>query len=268
MNHLPRELVRVATTAALALTTACGAGAGGTPSNSSSALASTFASAISSTGTLLCAPSQPQIDACSGMAAGDACTLTSAEGGATTAGTCRPTIDGAAVACAPNPPSPPQALVDACTGKASGDSCQATEPDGDTHDGVCVTARDGSTLVCGRVRTPPQAAIDACASSAAGDACTLTRPDGDTITGVCSLGPASTGPLACARAQELRPSATTACAGLEPGAACSIGERWRETVPGTCVTPAEGGEAVCIVACPDLGGSFRCGPGPEGDGHH
>jgi hypothetical protein len=272
LNRLPRELTMAAGAAALALVTACGAGAGATTSsNTSSALAAAFASAISSTGTLLCAPSQAQIDACTSKNAGDACTLTSTDGGTTTDGTCRKTIDGATVACAPNPRSPPQALVDACTGKASGDACQATEPDGDVHDGVCVTARDGSALVCGRVHTPPQAAIDACASSAAGDACTFTGREGKTVTGVCSLGPASTGPRACARAQELRPSATTACTGLEAGATCTIG--WHESVPGTCVTPAGGGDAVCVVACPDLGGSFRCGRGsgghgPGGEGHH
>lgn len=249
----------------VALAAACNGG--GTSTTSTSALASTIASATASTGTLLCSPAQAQVDSCSGLAAGDACTLSTADGGSTTSGTCRTTIDGATVACAPTPPSPPQELVDACSALAAGESCQVTEADGDAHQGVCVTARDGSTLVCGRIRTPPQVAIDACSALAEGDACSLpARTDAGAITGVCSLGPASTGPLACAPAQELRPKATSACSGLPAGATCTVG-RGHDTVSGTCVTPAAGGDAVCVVPCGELGGLFRCGPGRRGGEH-
>ena len=183
------------------------------------------------------------------------------------------------MACAPTPPAPPQALVDACTGLTAGTACSVAENDGDNHTGLCVIARDGATLICGRAHTPPQAAVDACASLATGDACTMTRTaqDGSTATvaGVCALGPHSTGVLACARAQSLRPSATTACTGLVAGDACTIGDR-DHTTTGTCVVPAAGGDAVCLAACGDLGGGFRCdgghgghGPGPgPAHGHH
>jgi hypothetical protein len=232
-----------------------------------------MASTTDASGTLLCSPAQAQIDACAGAAAGDACTLSTADAGTTVAGTCRATLDGTAVACAPNPHAPPQELVDACTGKVVGDACSAAEPF-DDHDraGVCITARDGVTVVCGRVHTPSQAAADACANAAAGDACTL--PDdsgrGTGTAGVCSLGPASTGPLACTRAQELLPHGEDACAGLAAGDACTLG-RGHGTSAGTCVTPAEGGGAVCVVACANLGGLFKCDGNQEhGDGedHH
>jgi len=248
----------------------------GTSATALDTVAAAVASATAATGTLLCAPSQAQLDACSGLAAGDACTLTLANGTTTVDGTCRSTLDGASIGCAPNPPAPPRALVDACAGLAAGDTCTAAEPDGDTHGGVCVTARNGATLICGRAHVPPQAAIDACASSAAGDACSMPCRDGtSTVAGVCSYGPAGTGVLACAPPQALRPSATAACAGLAAGADCTIGDE-RHATTGTCVTPAQGGDAVCVPACADLGGRFDCGPGggpggpgmPGGPGHH
>lgn len=241
-------------------------------SSAASALSTAYASTAESTGTLLCAPSQAQIEACATLAAGDTCTLTGADGSTTIDGTCRATLDGASVACAPNPPAPPQPLVDACSGKVLGDACSVSEPFGGERTGACVTARDGATLVCGRVHTPPQVAIDACATLAAGDACTMASPRAatETVTGVCSMGPASTGPLACAPAQELLPRGTQACAGLAAGAACGLG-RDGHGASGSCVTPAAGGDAVCVVACADLGGRFDCRPprggGPRPHGH-
>jgi hypothetical protein len=154
--------------------------------------------------------------------------------------------------------------VDACTGKAGGDACQVAEAFGNTRDGVCVTARNGATLVCGRVRTPPQGALDACASLSVGDACTMPGMGGmGAASGVCSLGPASSGPLACAPQKDLLPNGEQACAGLAEGATCTLGRR-HEAVPGTCVAPAAGSAAVCVVACADLRGRFACEPG----GHH
>jgi hypothetical protein len=250
---------------------ACGQASKST-SATSSALSSAVAASTEAAGTLLCSPAQGQIDACSAKAAGVACELTPPSGTGAVAGTCRTTIDGTTVACAPNPPAPPQELVDACTGKIAAATCQVTEPFGDTRDGVCVTARDGATLVCGRVHTPPQAAIDACAASAAGAACTMPAHEGTgTVTGVCSLGPASTGPLACAPQKDLLPHGEQACIGLAAGATCSLG-RGDDAVSGTCVTPAAGSAAVCVVACADLRGRFECGQGDHGgngghDGH-
>jgi len=148
----------------------------------------------------------------------------------------------------------------------------AAEPFGDIHTGVCVTARDGSTLVCGRVRAPPQGAIDACASLAAGEACTMPDRSGTaTVSGTCSLGPAESGSLACTPAHELLPHGAEACSGLVEGAACQVG-RGRFTATGTSVTPANGAAAICVVACHALGGSFHCGDrgphGPGGPGGH
>lgn len=248
---------------------ACGQGSKGA-SSTSSALSSALASSTDAAGTLLCSPAQAQIDGCSGMAAGDPCTLTPPSGTETVAGTCRKTIDGTTVACAPNPPAPPQELVDACTGKILGTPCQVTEAFGDdTRDGVCITARDGATVVCGRVHTPPQAAVDACATAKAGDPCTMPAHEGTgTVPGVCSLGPASTGPLACAPHKDLLPHGEKACTGLAAGDACTLG-RGGDGVSGKCVTPTAGSAAVCVVACADLRGRFECGPGGQGghDGH-
>jgi len=286
MKTLPTTRATLTAAAIGLLAVAC-AQSGGTSDTASISSAATVATALASattaSGTLLCTPSQAQIDACAGLAAGAACTLTAtstaADGSTTsTAGACATSLDGASVACAPTPPAPPQALVDACASLAVGAACTATEPDGDSHTGTCVTARDGTTILCGRAHTPPQVAIDACASLAAGDACTMSRalPDGASAsaTGVCAHGPDSTGVLACAPAQSLRPSATTACTGLVAGAACTIGGRGH-TLTGACVTPAAGGDPVCLAACADLGGGFRCGhdgggegPGRHGPGHH
>jgi hypothetical protein len=248
---------------AITLLAAAGCGSSSSTTDGASALDATIASATDAAGTLLCSPSQAQVDACAGLVAGDPCTLANVilPGGETTvAGACRATLDGTTVACAPVPRGPPAELVEACTDKAAGDACEVTAPDGESHTGVCATARDGTTLVCGRQHVPPQAAIDACSTLAAGDACTMPAHDGTgTVTGVCSLGPASTGPLACAPAQHLRPNATEACAGLEAGAACTVGHHGE--LSGSCVVPAAGGDAVCLPACADVGGRFRCGPG-------
>lgn len=250
--------------AALALA-ACGQAGSRTGAASGDVLADTVAAASEATGTMLCAPSQDQIDACAGLAAGDACALTSPDGLVSVAGACRATLDGVTLACGHVPPAPPTPLVEACAAKAAGDACSVTEPDGDSHAGTCVTARDGATLVCGRQHTPPQAALDACAALAAGDACTMTRLDGTTMTGTCSLGPAATGALACLPPQALRPSATTACAGRAAGDACTIGSPMHP-VAGSCVTPAAGGDAVCQAACAAFGGPFRYRHGPGGMG--
>ena len=243
-----------------------------------SALANRWAWAIDTTGTLLCAPSQAQIDACAGLAAGADCTLLAPDGVTQVPGSCHDTLDGTTVACAPKPPGIPQDIIDACTGKVAGADCTVTEEDGDTRDGTCVTARDGTTLVCGRVCMPPQAAIDACATLMAGDACALPEEgdgehhDGDddsteTHAGVCTNGPAGTGPLACTKTRHLIPPATRACAGLAAGAACSIGHDGHG-LSGTCVVPAAGGDAVCVPACSQLGGRFGRGDGGRGDGDH
>jgi hypothetical protein len=257
----------LASVGAAALAFACSDGA--STDLTSSALSSAVVAETSASGTLICAPAQAQLDACSGKASGDSCSLSSTDGGTDVAGTCRTTLDGKSVACAPNPPAPPQALVDACSGKAKGDPCQAAEKDGDDDDGIvrraCGLARDGTTLVCMRVRNPPQPAIDACTGLAVNDACTLPgRGDGGVIAGTCGLGPTGLSPLACVPTR-VRGDAIAACSGLAGGAACTLRSH-HESASGTCVVPADGGSQVCVVACSSLHGRFDCGPG-RGDDH-
>lgn len=275
MNQYGRMCARAAWAAALALGAAgCGgtSSSGATATGSTSALAVALASTSAATGTLLCAPTSSQVDACTGVAVGDPCVLTSTDDG-TVDGVCRVTLDGTTVGCAPKPPALPEALVTACSGKVAGDACQAAEPFGDTHAGVCVATPD-ATLVCGRVRTPQAGAIAACDGAAVGDSCALPDPAPAAstssskavgTTGVCSLGPVGTGPLACSPAQSLLPHGEEVCAGLAAGATCTLG-RGHDAVTGTCQTPEEGGTTVCVVACGDLGGPFHHrGPGMDPD---
>ena len=236
-----------------------------------STLSSTLVSASAATGTLLCSPTTGQTAACSGKAAGDACTLTAAATGLHTdvAGTCRATITGQGVACVPAPRAPPAEAVAACSGKAAADTCTFTEPDGDVRTGACGSPPGSTALACGPVRAPPQGAVDACASKAKGDACSLPPHHGETAeAGTCGLGPTGAGPLACQHAQDALPDATAACAALAAGAACTLGGH-RERVSGTCVVPAAGGAGVCVVPCGALGhGHGQCGGdhGPGGPG--
>lgn len=127
-------------------------------SSSTSALASAVASATETTGVMMCAPQQAQIDACSGSVDGDACTLTDPRGD-THEGTCRASADGSVVACAPTPPAPPS------------DQPPKAEP-----------------------RGPFPEAHDACADLAAGDACTVRRGP-ESATGACVE--LESGDLAC-----------------------------------------------------------------------
>lgn len=271
MNHVTKQ--RLQSTfpllAAIAVSAAIGCGGGASPVGAPSALSSDVVTTSTAAGTLLCAPAQVQLDACANKAAGAACTIPApTAGGTDTAGTCHATLDGASVACVPTPPAPPQALIDACAGKAANDACTSTEPDGDVQTGACALARDGTTLACFRVHEPTQAEIDACATLTAGAACTFPdrHGNGNTHAGVCSVGPSGTGALACKPPQGLLPDATTACAGLANGVACTLHSH-RSSVAGTCVTPAAGGDAVCLVPCGALGGSFgHCGGGHGGPG--
>jgi hypothetical protein len=226
--------------------------------------------ATSPSGALLCAPTQAQLDACTGKAGSDGCSLSRGDAGTSIAGTCRSTIDGAKIACVPNPPAPPQALIDACSGHAAGDSCQATERDRHMEQGICAAAPGGSTLACFHFHSPPQAAIDACSGHASGDSCTLPgHRDAGTIAGTCSLGPASTGPLACRPAHELEGDVTAACVGLAAGSACTLSSR-HEHAAGSCVMPADGGAEVCVIPCDSefLEGRYEHGPGHRGRRGH
>jgi hypothetical protein len=236
------------------------------PMNSTpSAIASALVDATGASGTLMCAPTQPQLGACEGKGAGEGCSFDNRE--RTIEGTCRTTLDGSAVACAPNPPPPPPELVEACAGKSAGEACTAPDRLGGLREGVCVLGRDGATILCGRARMPPPEAIEACSQLAAGDACSMpARAGSDPRRGVCSLGPAGTGPLACAPPQEALPRATEACVGRASGDACALTTR-DGSVNGTCTTPASGGEPVCVVECGAAGRPFHADdPAPRPDG--
>ena len=130
---------------------------------------------------LLCAPSPAQTTACAGLALGAACTLTElvtdgnadAEGDFSIAGTCRATLGGTGLACAPVPPPPPTERTQPCAGKSAGDDCTVERPANGPIPGVCFATRGSGTLVGGRVRVPPQPLVDACSRKSAGKACDL-----------------------------------------------------------------------------------------------
>lgn len=266
-----------ASAAAFAVASACSGGLGAGARSNDLSVAMIEAS---SSGTLLCAPTQAQLDACAGKASGGSCTPA---GGATNGGTCRSTVEGTGIACVRNPPAPPQALVDACTGKASGDICSANSPHGDAHVGLCgAPSGDPSTLICLHVRTPPQAAVDACTGKQPGDGCALPghERDGDdhdgdrddddldggaeeSRAGTCRNLPAATGPLACTPAHNLEAEAAAACTGLAAGAGCTLGHH-DDSAAGACTVPAGGSAPLCVVAC----GSLEEHGGGEGRDRH
>ncbi len=230
------------------------AGTSTTANGASSSDGGTTGTSSNSVTALRCAPSAAQLDACAGVAAGGSCSLFGhQDAGWTWPGTCRPTLDGTAVACAPNPRAPLSALVNACSGKAAGAACQAEGKRGGSFAGSCLTAPDGTTLFCGRVRPRQLAAVEACSGKTAGEAC--TRPeawDAGTKAGVCGLGPADAGPLACRPAES---PGVAACQGLDAGASCTFGfwhRDWGDGPVGSCVLPASGSPATCLVPCADL----------------
>lgn len=98
-------------------------------------------------------PPQEAIDACTGKAVGDACSVT--HDGHTVDGKCVTPPPGAPagapVACLLPPPPPPQEAIDACAGKAVGDDCTVTL-DGHSLGGKCVApppeAPAGAPIAC------------------------------------------------------------------------------------------------------------------------
>jgi hypothetical protein len=89
-------------------------------------------------------PEPPRVAACDGKVANDACTVT--HEGMTRSGTCQAPTTGP-LSCQLAPPAPPQAAVDACTAHAAADACSFTWEHGETVNGACTAASDG-TLVC------------------------------------------------------------------------------------------------------------------------
>jgi hypothetical protein len=146
--------------AAALLTVAC---AGQSSSTGSSVLSASDTAALDSQGA---------IDACAGLAQGDACTFIAPDGNTDT-GTCfTGWRDDATLRCRPE---------------------HLGEHGGGHHGGGHHGDGAGDTPP-----EPPQAAIDACANLVAGDACSMTGPDGQAIASTCVAGPESDDPLACA----------------------------------------------------------------------
>jgi hypothetical protein len=241
--------------AMIALGACTTSGAGATTADNT-ALTAALVNATSASGTLACAPTTTQVDACSGKAASDSCVLTL--NSTSVAGTCRTSIDGS-IGCAPNPPAPPAAAVSACDGKAQDDACTIADTDADVDAGVCTIARDGTTLACARTFTPPQVAIDACASKASGDACAMTGHEGRSCAGACSTGPAGDSSVLACRPAGKFPDAAAACADLAAGAACTM-SAGHEHGSGVCTADTTGA-VVCVLPCGGHEG------GPRGDGH-
>lgn len=100
-------------------------------------------------------PPQEAIDACSGKAAGDACSVTMH--GQAHEGTCRNGPDGqGTLACMPaRPPGPPPEAKAACDGKSEGATCSVTHGDR-TMEGTCRRGPDGNgDLACAPSGPPP-----------------------------------------------------------------------------------------------------------------
>jgi len=117
------------------------------------------------TGVLACAPPRElrpsATSACTGLAAGAACTI----------GSDQHTVTGVCV-------TPGAGGVTVCQA-ACGDV--------------------GGPFKCGPgpAPAPPPAAVAACVTLKLDDACTVTSPMGTTVTGVCKAGPTGNGVLAC-----------------------------------------------------------------------
>ena len=87
---------------------------------------------------------RPAVDACDGKTLADSCTVTHEE--RTRTGTCQQP-SGTTLTCVLAPPAPPKVAVDACAANAMGDACSFTWEHGETVNGACTAAADG-TLVC------------------------------------------------------------------------------------------------------------------------
>jgi hypothetical protein len=79
-----------------------------------------------------------------GRKATDACTVTHER--QTRSGTCQQPATGA-LTCGLAPPAPPKVAVDACAAHAKGDACSFKWEHGETVNGACTAAADG-TLAC------------------------------------------------------------------------------------------------------------------------
>jgi hypothetical protein len=160
---------------------------------------------------------------------------------------------------------PPQEAIAACQTRAVGAACTVTLH-GESLDGTCKTAPDGSTVAClptkfegvggpGGHHGPPPEAKAACTSKAKGESCSVTTPEGKTVTGTCDAPPQST-ELACRPAggpgghRGPPPEALSVCQGKSTGTACSITTPDSKILNGTCETGPEGSTLACRPSGP------------------
>lgn len=185
---------------------------------------------------------RPAVAACTGKAAGDACTVT--REGQTVNAKCG--NDDGVLMCGADEDAEglPKVLTDPCTGKVAGDSCTVI---GHEHSftGTCTAVPSGSLLACLPPRPPPPPPVVACSGKASGDACTF----GDAAspkTGNCyTVGEHAT--LVCLPAPPPEPPRVAACDGKKSTDACTVTHEER-TRSGTC--EQVGTALTCVLAPP------------------
>lgn len=181
-------------------------------------------------------PLQRLIDACEGIAAGDACTFLHDD--ETVDGTCTAIESlGGLVICVPQAAVPPR--IAACEGKSAGDECSFIRDD-EAIDGNCVAAPlHPDILLC---QPPPPMSTNPCSGMSAGDACTIMHDD-ESVSGLCVAIPFLGNMLVCVP-ERLIPPAVTACGDKSAGDACSFSKDGR-TIEGNCATLPGHGLLVC-----------------------
>jgi len=153
-----------------------------------------------------CGPNPPSppaalVNACSGLASGDACQVQGMFG-FTFEGSCHALPGSTTLVCG-RVHLPPPGAVEACSGKDAGEECSrhrwwdAGEP------GVCQSSPvDGGPLACGPAEPPEAPGVAACAGLDAGQSCTLSFGhmhkwrEMEGATGSCVV-PASGGAATC-----------------------------------------------------------------------
>ena len=118
------------------------------------------------------------VDACSGKAAGDACSYSDGDADDPDTGTCA--LSGATLVCRHTHP-PPQEAVDACSGLTAGAACTLPGRRADAGGIAGACASVSGTLACEPARPDP---VAACADLTTGATCTLSSSCGN-ISGCC-----------------------------------------------------------------------------------
>jgi hypothetical protein len=219
-------------------------------------------------------PPQEAFDACLGLAAGAACSVSN--GDRAVGGACRQgPREEHALACVPTdfaPPGPPPEVFAACEGLAADAACSLA------IGGTCRQGPDGEGLLaCVPANLPPppprhghlgppRVAVTACEGLAADAACSFEL-DGHALEGACRNGPDGRAPLACAPANLPPPphmpprEAFDACTGLAADASCSF-ELDGHGIDGVCWAPPDRAGAPLACAPPEIRVAFAAPPQP------